>query len=194
MKNTLFKDQKGFSHHIIFPLLAILLVAGIGGFVMLRSSSASISHKVICANNVKVGSTWKTCGTSYLKYYNGHTISAKFQVNVVKNSDGSRTLHVVANKNIYKFDSGKTTVKADIINVSATKMRYVSCNNKNSSRSPDVHYWGSGDASMSTRLYADAYKCFIWFRPTIIQTGPVSGYINKTQTNGPDDVRVTIRV
>lgn len=32
---------RGASHHILFPLLAILLVAGIGGYVMQRSSSAA---------------------------------------------------------------------------------------------------------------------------------------------------------
>jgi len=34
-------NSKGISHHLLFPILAILIVAGVGGLVMQRSSSAA---------------------------------------------------------------------------------------------------------------------------------------------------------
>jgi hypothetical protein len=38
-------NSRGFSHHFLLPVLAILLVGGIGSYVMLRSSSAaSVTH------------------------------------------------------------------------------------------------------------------------------------------------------
>lgn len=44
-------NVRGASHHFLFPVLAVLLVAGIGGFVMQRSSSAAT--KVFITSNGK---------------------------------------------------------------------------------------------------------------------------------------------
>lgn len=191
MKLHLSKNQRGFSHHFVLPIIAILAVAGIGSYVMLQSSSAAIKHKPICADNKKLGSSWKTCGTTYPGYYNGHAVNAKFTARVTKSSDGSRILEVIPKNTSYKFDAGKTTVKVDLINIS-TNEKYVSCRGKDGKW--HAFKGSAGQKRVAVTLWKDWNQCFIWFRPTITQYGPTDGYVHKDRTNGPDDVRVLVKV
>ena len=73
------RGSAGFSHHVLLPLVAVLLVAGIGGYVMLKSSSAAACSSTTIARN----SSNKTCVKSaqtYLKQrgYYKLSIDGKF--------------------------------------------------------------------------------------------------------------------
>jgi hypothetical protein len=92
-------NQKGFSSHFIFPLVAILVVAGIGAYVMLRPSSASSLE----CNNRTVNKSPVMCYVKVLPpTYADKTYYSKTQITITKRTSSDRTVVISPKKITYK--------------------------------------------------------------------------------------------
>lgn len=107
-------NQKGFSHHFILPALAILLVAGIGGYVMLRSSSASTTKSLLpvgCTDK-RVSSNPVTC-SSYKHIDDG--LRNKLKEAVYKTDENSK--QVLSKKAVYQKVKIKDSFTLKVVGV-----------------------------------------------------------------------------
>jgi len=111
MKITYLKNQKGFSHHFIMPVVAFLLVAGIGSYVMLQSSSAA--SKDTC-EGTKLTTSWVTCknvGWLFSKWQGGYY---QYKIRILKTDDTYKYIEVKPLVKTYNFNKGKNTVKVSV--------------------------------------------------------------------------------
>lgn len=90
-------NQKGFSTHFLIPLFAILFIAGIGGYIMLRPSSAA----TLQCNNRAVTTSPVMCYVSIGKEYANKTYYSKTEIKVTKRTSSNRTVVISPKKITY---------------------------------------------------------------------------------------------
>lgn len=127
-------NMKGVSHHILLPILAVLVVAGIGGYVMQRSSSAA----------TKTG--WTSLGVSTAGHNDSNAskyVVYQFKVKVCK---------IAAANNTYKLKFNEQIIVATNPSPTTDLLRLDAKDKSNSNKKI-----ASIDLS-STSAYSDSYK------------------------------------
>ena len=115
MKLKLLKklNSKGFSHHLIIPVIAIIAVAGIGAFVVTRSQAATCTNATTCDYQAtktyqtikSVTGTWKFSSTNSQNRVLMGGVSApagKYKICITGNSFSGMTIRDIA---IYTYAS-----------------------------------------------------------------------------------------
>lgn len=167
MKIPFHKNQKGFSHHLLLPVIAILLVAGIGGYVMLRSSSAAT--RVNC-NDRTIGFSWTHCQRA-LKDLKTYYIY--YDLRLQKKDAKYKYLNVALKPSTRKYDSGRTTIKTTPFNWS------VNCFNKAGVSKFKSRFYRDGKPG-TVKVPKEYTRCGVNVMYYVNQYGPVNGYIHKT--------------
>lgn len=109
-------NMKGVSHHFLLPIMAVLVIAGIGGYVMQRSSSANTYSGSCVKRTFSVGSK-SECVRDIQKIY-GITADAVYG-NQTKNAVGTSTIKAnsatwkkICDKGYKKYLARKATATA----------------------------------------------------------------------------------
>lgn len=165
MKNNLHKNQKGFSHHFLMPVLAVLLVAGIGGYVMLRSSSAATYSK--CVDIVKLGSPVVHC-----RWSDSKRVTLLYDIRVQKKSTAYRYLQVTPKSSTRTYDNGRAAVT-----VTPFKIVMI-CYDKNHTQSKKDIYTSSAAV---IRMPIAATRCFNNVKYRVTQRDTKDGHTSKIE-------------
>ena len=162
------RNSQGFSHHIIFPVLAFLLVAGIGSYVMLRSSSA---RSYIDCNGRTIGKSVVNC--SYVS--KGGTLKKHnlyYDLHWQRTSKEYKYLKVALISTTQRYANEKTIVKISPLVWS------VNCfNSKDISTFETKRYYSKGGTVRIPRKYV---RCGINVSFNYYQYGPIDGYVYKS--------------
>lgn len=129
-------NSSGISHHLLLPILAVLLVAGIGGYVMQRGSSAA--SKSCVQQTFKSGSNG-TC-VKYIQTLANFKYSAKMPKHAkiaVDGKFGAKTESgIKAFQKFFKIKANGVVGQKTWANLCSTQMGYTDANGKNHAAFP----------------------------------------------------------
>jgi len=171
------KNQKGFSHHFILPVLAFMLVAGIGSYVMLRSSSAEVRSDLSNCYGRKISKNWKTCkdiGYLFSKWHGGYY---QYKVRIANADKNYKYIEIVPISKTYKFDKGRTKV-----HVTPGKWSF-SCP-------------GNGEQFIDltgrkiVKVKSNIKQCSTTIHYDVVQNGPQNGYVNSHSALKGDALKI----
>lgn len=148
-------NSKGFSHHLLLPVVAFLLVAGIGGYIMQRGSSAAS----------KTG--WTSLGTATLS--NGKSTAVEevyygLNIKACKIATGqSNKFKVKINEQLQFADNPSDSLWLEIKDKSASNKKIGSVNlgnakTYNASYYPKWYSFKSSTIAGNHMVYVKAYS------------------------------------